>query len=428
MTRPAVVAVVLVFALVTAACGEGGGDPAATDPASEPTPADSAAPGGDDGRSHGLEARDGDTLVIGAVAPLTGAFAPLGAAMVAGARLAVDDVTFAGTHVDFLLEDSGSDPEGASRAVDRLLARGADVVVDASAGDVTGAVVQILSDREIPACSVGASSPTLGELDHAGHLIRTVPPVEAVAGVLADEVVADGGTRVAIVSHAGDDGDSLARVIADHLSRLGSVSEMIGYETATTDFAEVVGAVRAFGPDKIVTIDRFADGANIVRGLISAGFSPADMYGTDGLFVSSLPAELGDDHLLDGMKVVGPGGGHAFNARLGLDAGSDLLYGAGAYDCVVLLALAFERAAATDGVAISDALVGLTSGGTVCAGFADCSVLLAVGEDIDYHGQSGSLRLDEAGEPTVGRYAVAQWQFAELTQLAVVDVELAVSG
>jgi branched-chain amino acid transport system substrate-binding protein len=48
----------------------------------------------------------------------------------------------------------------------------------------------------------------------------------------------------------------------------------------------------------------------------------------------------------------------------------------------------------------------VTVDGTECTGYAECSELLAAGEDINYQGASGVVDFSDDGEPTAGAYDV----------------------
>ncbi len=80
------------------------------------------------------------------------------------------------------------------------------------------------------------------------------------------------------------------------------------------------------------------------------------------------------------------------------------LYIAAAYDCVVLLTLAAERAGGTDGERMMEVLPGITRDGRECRSYRVCSALIRSG--IDYVGESGPLDLNEAGDITRATYAI----------------------
>ena len=253
-----------------------------------------------------------------------------------------------------------------------------------------------------------------------------MPPDEAVSPIIADVVAADGGTRVAIVARADDYGNALAGLVQSSLNELGVESEIISYDPAATTFDSTVEAAVNYSPDAIVNIGFFFDGTGIIRGLLEAGLGPEIQYGSDGLFLPSLPTDIDPDdaNILDGMKVIGASGGPEFNDRLTVISDGNLIYGAQGYDCAVLLVLAAESAGSTDGDDMLAAIGEITSGGTKCTSYEQCSALIADGEDIDYDGVSGALELDSVGDPTVARYAVAQFQDGELVTIESIDVNL----
>ena len=365
-------------------------------------------------------------ITIGAVLPETGALGPLGIPIIEGAKLAVADVNAAGGNITYVQADSGTDPDVATEAANRLLAEGADVILGAAASGVTQAFIQTLFDSRIPQCSPSATSPSFSGQENAGFFFRTVPPDEAVSPIIAEEIVADGHSRVAIVARADDYGNALASLVAASLSELGAESTTVLYDTSATTFDSEVEAVSNYGPDAIVNIGFFFDGTGVIRGLIEAGFAADIQYGSDGLFLPSLPGDVDPSNagILDGMKVFGASGGEDFNARLTPITQGNLIYGGQAYDCVTLLALAAEVAGGTDGDDFLEAINGLTTGGTVCTSYAECRDLIADGEDVDYEGVSGPLNLNNVGDPTVARYAVAQFQSGSLVNLKSIDVDL----
>ena len=402
----------LLAAFLVVACGDDSEEEAAT-----PTPAPATQAAATEAPAEDFEAVP---LKLGAVLPETGALGPLGVPMVEAVKLAVADINAAGGNITLTMADSGTNPDTATEAVNRLLGEGNEVIVGAAASGITQAFIQTLYDQKIPQCSPSATSPSFNDQENAGYFFRTVPPDEAVAPIIADEVVNDGGTRVAIVARADDYGNALAALVAGALAELGAESSTILYDPAATTFDSEVSAVSSYGPDAIVNIGFFFDGTSIIRGLIEAGFGADIQYGSDGLFLPSLweAIDPADSSVLNGMKAIAASGGKEFNDRLTGITEGNLIYGGQAYDCVVLLALAAQVAGGTDGDAMMTAIDGLTEGGTECSSYAECAALIAAGEDVDYTGVSGPLELARGGDdpatgsrnPTVGTYAVARFE------------------
>ncbi len=392
----------LMATLVVTACGDDEGDP---------TPEPTQAPATEATETEAPAPDEAVELHIGVVLPETGPLGFLNPPMIESVRLAVADILEAGGPIKVTYADSGTNPDIAGESVNRLLGEGAHVIVGAAASGISQSFIQLLYEEEIPQCSPSNTSPSFSTQENAAYYFRTVPPDEAVAPIIADEVVADGGTRVAILARADDYGNALANLMVHALNELGAESRIISFDPSASSFDSEVAATRGYGPDAIVHIS-FEEGVSIIRGLLEAGFGPETQYAADGLFFPTL-WELIDPNnanVLDGMKLIGASGSTEFNQRLGTITGGNLIYGGQSYDCVVLLALAAQAAGSTDGDAIIAAVGTLTDGGTECRSYADCAALLADGQDIDYVGVSGPLNLNEVGDPTVGNYAIAQFQ------------------
>ena len=411
-----VAALALTGAALAVACGDDGDEPA-PEPTATATSADVPVE------------PSGDVLHIGVVLPETGALSIFNPPMLEAAKLAEADILEQGGAIRVTYADSGTNPDVAVTSVNRLLGEGAHVIVGAAASGISQSFIQILFDEQIPQCSPSNTSPSFSTQENAAYYFRTVPPDEAVSPIIADEVVRDGGARVAIVARADDYGNALADLLRNALLASGAETLVIPFDPQATTFAAEVAEVAFFDPDAVVHIS-FAEGANIIRGLIEAGIGPEKQYGADGLFVPTLWEQVNPDdpNVLDGMKLIAAGGGADFNDRLGAITDGNVIYGGQAYDCMVLMALAARQAGATDGDSIIEALATLTDGGTSCSGYGECAALIDAGTNIDYVGVSGPLNLDAVGDPTVGTYLIAQFRDGVLVPVSSQEVDIATLG
>jgi branched-chain amino acid transport system substrate-binding protein len=399
--------IMLSFALIAAACG---GDDSASEPA-EPTPAEPTAP-----------------FVIGTVLPETGALAFLGPPQIQGVELAREDLAAAGANVTIVTSDSGTDGAIAQESVARLLGEGANAIVGAAASGVSQDIIQGLSDDQIPQCSASNTSPAFSDQENADFYFRTVPPDEAVSPIIADVVTSAGHTNVAIVARADDYGTALADLVAGELDGLGVTNEIISYDPDLVAADSVVGSVTAAGADAVVLIS-FDEGIPIIQAALEAGVPADAMYGADGLFSDTLNTSVDPENpnVLDGFTMIGASGGAEFNRRLSELTGGNLIYGGQAYDCVISLALAFAQAGSADGPAVLAAAFDVTNddgGDTTCTSYADCVAAIDAGEGINYDGVAGPIDLDEVGDPTFGRYAIAEFQDGVLTTIDSQDIDL----
>ncbi len=365
-------------------------------------------------------------LVIGRILPETGMLSTLSSPMIIGVDLAIGDIQEAGGRVRLLAADSATDPDVAPEAVSRLLGEGAHVIVGASASGVSQSFIQMLYDAQIPQCSPSNTSPSFSTQANAAYYFRTVPPDQAVSLILAGIVAADGATNVAIPARADDWGNALSQLMEENLEALGVNAEVFVYDEDATSYDPTVEAVEAMSPDAVVLVT-FAEGAQIVRGLLEAGIPPTAMYSSDGLYDVNLAAAVDPDNpnVIDGLVAAAAGGSSEFSQRLIDLADGNVIYGGQAYDCVVVLALAALAAGTTSGPAIIEQVGAVTSGGQKCHDYRECAGLLEAGVDIDYDGVSGPLALNEVGDPTFGRFLIVEFADGAPQLIDSQDVDLA---
>lgn len=151
-----------VIALVATACGSSGGDDdgvAADDgvTSSDDSGTSSSAASDGDGDSTGDSTGDsgGETLKVGVLLPLTGFVAGPGEDAQQGLQLFFDkfgdgtSVDAAGVNIEFILEDSGSDPAVALTSATKLVeVDDVDIIIPGILASTGGAVGDALGDRE----------------------------------------------------------------------------------------------------------------------------------------------------------------------------------------------------------------------------------------------------------------------------------------
>ncbi len=156
-----------VFALLAAACGSDDDETVADDtPATTAAPADddtdatdapatTAAPADDDTDATDAPAATGETIKVGVLLPLTGFVAGPGEDAQQGLELFFDQfgdgetVLASGTTIEFVLEDSGSDPAVALTSATKLVeVDNVDIVIPGILASTGGAVGDALGDRD----------------------------------------------------------------------------------------------------------------------------------------------------------------------------------------------------------------------------------------------------------------------------------------
>ncbi|WP_246160494.1 ABC transporter substrate-binding protein [Nocardioides humilatus] len=406
-------AVATASALVLSACGSDDGDKKKDDDkAGSDTSSSAPAPTGD------------GKLVFGSLLPATGSLAFLGPPEFAGVDLAVKDINEAGgvlgEDVTNVKGDSGDTDSGIAPAeTDQLLDAGSDVIIGAASSGVSLTVIDKIMSSGSVMFSPANTSTAFDEGDYADpdNYFRTAPSDILQGAVLANLLVQDGRKNVAIMARQDAYGETLAEQVKANLEAQGSeVAVTVYYGEKAQSFDSQVAEVAGAGADAVVLI-AFEETTSIIPQLIQAGVGPQDIptYFVDGNTASyaqdaSAPLPPGT---LEGTKGTIPGAETAddFKARL-LEVDPDLkdyAYSAESYDAVIVSALAAVEAGDDSGDAIAQHIVDVTGGGTKCTSFADCSALLADGEDIDYDGVSGPIELGDTGSPTAASIGIYEY-------------------
>ena len=383
------------LAMLAVACGSGGGSNA----------------GG--GASSSAPKLIGDgTLKVGYVMPETGQLAFLGPPQIDGVKYAVQQINTAGGVLGKKIPavvsgDTAGDASVAQQSADRVLASGVQAIMGAAASGMSLAIIDKVTGAHVVQCSASNTAPTFTTYQDGGYYFRTAPSDALQGPVLANTVVSDGHSKVAIVARADDYGKGLANATAKSLQQSGaSVAVNETYDPNTTDFSATVQKVVSAKPDAVVVI-AFEEGKQILKGLIEAGSGPGKVgvYGADGLRSTQLPklVDPKNPSVLAGMKGTAPASAEnpaftkalqQFDPKL-----KELQYAPQAFDCMTIVALAAEQAKTNDPSVFKNNINGVTKDGTKCSTYAACKRLIDAGTNIDYQGVSGPLDFIAAGEP-----------------------------
>ncbi len=434
-------ALLLAFALIAAACGDDDDDTEAgeeteaaetteaeatetteeemteeemteEEPAEEPaTTTEEAAPSCS-GESDGV-------LKIGGILPETGNLAFLGPPEFAGAQLAANEVNenggVLGADVEWLPGDSSDNGDVANQTVDRLLGEGVDAFLGAASSGVSFTVI----DKITGACKIHFSpantSPDFTTYADDDLYFRTAPSDVLQGRVLADLIVEEGSGTVALMALQDPYGEGLLRFTKEPLEAQGvEVVDDFVYDPKAPSFDAEVERIVASGAEAVVVIG-FDESAQILTGLFEAGITPEtnSIYLVDGNIGNALGEKFSEPGILAGIKGTLPTAEITEdfqNQLLGVDPELiDFSYGPETYDAFIIMALAAEAAGTDDPAEIAKKINGVTGGGEKCTSFADCKALIADGVDIDYDGPSGPQAFSAAGEPTEASFAILSY-------------------
>ncbi|TCP47807.1 amino acid/amide ABC transporter substrate-binding protein (HAAT family) [Tamaricihabitans halophyticus] len=412
-------ATVAITALMLAACGgdEGGDD------------------GGNGGAGQQADAAKGNgVLEFGYVLPETGELAYLGPPQVEALNYAVSQINDAGGVLEKPIPDVVGRDEAAQEAVatqsaDQVLGAGVDAIIGAAASGMSLAIIDKITGAQVAQCSGSNTAPTFTDYDDGGYYFRTAPSDVLQGPVLANTIIGDGRSNVALVARADDYGRGLMDATKKSLEDSGATVALAEtYDPKSTNFAPVIQKISNTNPDAVAVIG-FEEGTQILQGMLEADLGPdkIGVYGADGLRNTDLASLVSKDDpgRLSGMKGTAPASVDNEEFVSGLQKFApdlaELQFAPQVFDCVNIIALAAEQAKSDDPREFAPEIVSVTKDGEKCGSFEECKQLIADGKDIDYDGVSGPLDFVDAGEP--GQASIEVYTYNDQGKLETVGTE-----
>lgn len=336
-------------------------------------------------------------LQVALLTELVGPLSAVGADMQRGAELARDHVNAAGgvNGMDLVLipVDLGAgDAHGATRAV--LDANPVSAMIGPlRSSDVRLVFAEIAAPEGIVLISPSATGRDLVDLDQSDLLFRTVLPDGAEGEGLAALLNAAGVEQVTILHEDSEPNAAIADVLLESFT---GESTRVGYTPGLQSYAAEVTEVAAEGARALVAIGTADDARVFLPELLALGqFTRFFFVGS--LRDDTLFADLADP-AFDGSRGVSLPSGAGTLSQTAFDMAYQDAFGEEpgpfareAYDAVITLAFAAERANSVDATAIRDQLRevanplgSITTAGA--AGIADGLARIRSGEAVNYEG------------------------------------------
>lgn len=234
---------VLVALMVTMLCGCGGS-------AEEPKDANMTSTEGTEPTSGETASADGgDTLKIGVLVPLTGAFAALGVDGMEGVKMAFEQVNYeiAGKKVELFFEDTAADPDLCIQKVSRLVEReGVEIIL----GPLSGGEATALKDYapNIPDTTIivaGAASEDVTMRGVPDNIFRTSYTGAQTMFAFGDYVYNKLGYKK-IVTLAEDYDFPFSQVgglLLNYVNLGGEVLNRLWVNVGTTDYSSIIAQI-----------------------------------------------------------------------------------------------------------------------------------------------------------------------------------------
>src|SRR5579859_4547544 len=349
----------------------------------------------------------GGPVTMGVLSCFTGTLASLGEAMLQGSQVAQKAINDAGgilgrqlnlAHADTQCDEADSVP-----ALRQLLAAQNVVGIIGPETQEINADAPIITAARIPDEFQGGS--TLFDHNTNSWLWRDSPSDSQLGVAMALYAHKKGYKNAALLFYSDIAAQTFAQPITATWQKLGHqiVSNVTVAPDQTSYRSQVQQVINAH-PDVIFTQTDAATAAVLFQNFkelnnLAIPFVGTDVTGIDQ-YLKAITYPVANAHLISvyGTSVTGQAN-DAFNQFFTAQFGSStqpLANANYAYDAVISLALAVDKANSTSGPAINAVMSAVTSPpGTQCYTYKDCLSLLKAGTKINYDGASGALNYNK---------------------------------
>lgn len=319
------------------------------------------------------------SVKVGLVHPVTGFLAYSGGQCRAGAQLAVEAVNAAGgikslggAKLDAVLGDAQSKPDMGAAEVEKFNEAGVSAIVGAYASSISLATTQSAAKHGIPhLVDVGVSDKIVNRgLDNT---FRFGPGYGTIANFAVDNLdtinkAAGGPAKTVMVIHEESlFGTGTAKLLQKELPGRGfEIVEVVKHANPTRDFNNIVLKMKALNPDLVIPANYYNEYVLLARTMQQLRVHPKGIYSVLGGAASSFKfvKEFPDaaQHIMDCNHWYNPLDQRALDLRRKVEAkGLFFTYEVFlAYEAVMCLADAIERAGSADRGKIIEAMAAST--------------------------------------------------------------------
>jgi branched-chain amino acid transport system substrate-binding protein len=353
-------------------------------------------------------------VMIGHVAPLSGAIAHFGKDNENGAKMAIEELNVAGVTIGgskvtlkLMAEDDAADPKQGTAVAQKLAdAKVAGVVGHLNSGTTIPAS-KIYSDAGIPQVSPSATNPKYTRQGFK-TTFRVVADDVHLGSTLGRYAVKDlKGKAIAVIDDRTAYGQGVAEEFAKAVVAAGG--KIVAKEFTTdkaTDFNSILTSIKGKKADIVFFGGMDAVGGPMLRQMKSLGIN-AKFMGGDGICSTEL-LKLGGDAISDNQVFCAEAGGVEGKAKEGMDKfkatfkakfGADVqLYAPYVYDSVKVMVAAMVKAGSAD----------------------PAKYLPVLAATKDFAGVTGPITFDAKGDIKNGALTLKTVKGGKLVELAVI--------
>lgn len=346
-------------------------------------------------------------VTMGVLSCFTGTLASLGQAMLQGAQVAQRAINesggILGRKLNLAHADTQCDEADAVPAVRQLLATQNLVGIIGPETQEINAVAPIVSSAKIPDEFQGGS--TLFDHNANPWLWRDSPSDSQLGVAMALYAHKKGYQKAALLFYSDIAAQTFIKPITATWQKLGGqVVSNITVAPDQTSYRTQAQQIINAHPDVIFTQTDAATAAVMFQNFkeldnLAIPFVGTDVTGVDE-YLKAITYPIAQAHLTSvyGTSVTGQAN-DAFNQVFAAQFGSSaqpLANANYAYDAVISLALAIDKAGSTSGTAVNAAMTSVTNPpGTQCYTYKDCQTQLKAGTKINYEGASGDINYNQ---------------------------------
>jgi len=342
--------------------------------------------------------KEAETIKVGCVMDLSGDLAAMGARMLNGARLAVEEINAAGgvlgKQVELVEEDGKTDPAAGLERVKKLIEiDGVQVIVGPMISGSSKLAIPYAKEHKVPLITMSATAFELSEMEGTEWFFRACLLDDAQGRVLASIAMEEGYTRLASIVQDNLYGKGVEEALIEGLQEAGWQGEhvvSIHYDEAKKDYRTELQQIKGSNPDAVLIVSYCDDGIIVFKQALEMGLDNIAWLGCDGNYGSGLfkepkSAEFMEKAIVAGTRTVGSGSAYEqFVAKYTEKFGeAPEIYCDTTYDAVWTAVKAIEKAGVYDGEAIRAALTGL-----------------------EFEGVTGPIAFDEVGDRTSGTFEI----------------------
>lgn len=354
-----------------------------------------------------LRAQDG-AIAVGSLTPNTGGGGPFGPNITASHKRVAEAANASGgilgRQIRIFQENSETNPETAVRAADKLInINGVNAILGTWSSSVTlGVMPKCQAASVLQMCT--SSSSDIPVADEKG-LVFNFQPLSPIWGrAIGNLVKARGIESYGLMALNNDFTRSMMDGFIEIVGTETLVSEPFFYNSQQSSYRSEVTQLIANNPQAVFVPSYVTDFTAVYKELYRQGYE-GTVITTSLSTGTQFKDVVGDaaDGIVHGFPVpaINSPAYKQYLGEVGLkDTGSvQHPFGTAGRDQMTTLLLAMEKAGATDGPSVAEAVWDVTTGGgkTVVYNLADGLAALRAGQEINYSGASGSIEFDDEG-------------------------------